>query len=185
MKPLLYYLDLVATGTIADLAKQIDNHGETLDFENRAMCKYGIAVMNQQPKPWVKAISLSTSIKKISDSEKEQVKQFKQQSKEDARAKEWATTEEEALELEEIKQKTKMLQTEIESKYLSDTPFFKENEKIDSISIGFRIGPTLNAPGRLEDPMPAVDLLLYYFFIPITGLERAVAVPLDMTAATL
>lgn len=160
MKPLLYYLDLVATGTIADLAKQVDAHGESLDFENRVMCKYGIEIMNQQPKPWVKAISLSTSIKKISDAEKEQVKSFKQQLKDELKATDWATTEEEEWELEEIKQKTKDFRTEFESKYLHDQPFFKENEKIDSISIGFRIGPTLNAPGRLEDPMPAVDLLL-------------------------
>lgn len=33
-------------------------------------------------------------------------------------------------------------------------------DPIDSTHIGFRIGPLLNAPGRLEDPTPAVNLLL-------------------------
>lgn len=34
------------------------------------------------------------------------------------------------------------------------------NKEINAGHIGFRIGPLLNAPGRLKDPMPAVNLLL-------------------------
>lgn len=144
MKPLLYLLDYVATGTIADLAKQIDGHNGKLDFENRVMCKYGIAVMNQFPKPWVKAISLSTGIKKITEEDKAALKKFKEENSAE----------------ENSSEKILAHQIEIESKYLNHTPFFEGTEKIDSIAIGFRLGPTLNAPGRLDDPMPAVDLLL-------------------------
>jgi len=35
-----------------------------------------------------------------------------------------------------------------------------DGEEIDSTHLGFRFGPLLNAPGRLKDPTPAVDLLL-------------------------
>lgn len=155
MKPLLYLLDLVATGTIADLANQIDSHEGSLDFENRVMCKFGIAVMNQSPKPWVKAISLSTGIKKISKEELESVNNFKErliaESKEN---------EENPEAKSEISDKVKEFRSAIEKRYLNHSPFFTDSERIDSIAIGFRIGPTLNAPGRLEDPMPAVELLL-------------------------
>ena len=34
------------------------------------------------------------------------------------------------------------------------------NKEINAGHLGFRIGPLLNAPGRLEDPTPAVELLL-------------------------
>lgn len=151
MKPLLYLLDLVATGTIADLAKQIDFHNGTLDFENRVLCKYGIAVMNQQPKPWVKAISISTGIKKVSDNNKEQLKLMRKEVKN-------IEKDDEAL----IKKKAEIenLQMEFKQELLNDRVFFDNFEKIDSTAIGFRLGPTLNAPGRLEDPMPAIELLL-------------------------
>lgn len=98
-KPLFYYLDLVATGSIADLAGQICDHGEELDFEVRTMCKFGIEVMNKKPKPWVKAIREAKGIK----------------------------------------------------------------GDIGGITIGFQIGPVLNAPGRIEkevNAMKAVHLLL-------------------------
>ena len=108
-KKLLYLTDYVAVGTIADLAKQIDAREDAMDFENRALCKMGIAVMNKAPKAWVKGIALAAGLKKEES---------------------------------------------------GDMPFFKEGEGIDSTSIGFRIGPLLNAPGRMDDPSPSVDLLL-------------------------
>lgn len=152
MKPLLYLLDLVATGTIADLAKQIDSHGESFDFENRVMCKYGIAVMNEHPKPWVKAIAISTGIKKMTDAEKTALKEAKDILKS-------ISNEDEEAFAHATEYVNVMIET-IENRYLKSEPFFTKKEAIDSISIGFRIGPTLNAPGRLDDPMPAIDLLL-------------------------
>jgi len=161
MKPLLYLLDLVATGTIADLAQQIDRKTGKMDFENRVLCKYGISVMNKAPKPWVKAIGLSTSIKKLSNDEKEYLKNYRKSLKESYASKlESADDETKALLKQEISEKVEAKRSEYEHAYLLDNPFFTETDKIDSVAIGFRLGPTLNAPGRLEDPMPAVDLLL-------------------------
>lgn len=97
-KPLFYLLDYVATGCIADLAQQIDKHGEKLDFEVRTMCNYGIQIMNQFPKPWVSAIL--------------------------------------------------------------DAMGVNREKEIDSTTIGFKIGPLLNATGRIDDPEPAASLLL-------------------------
>ena len=56
IQPLLDMLDLVATGTIADLAHQVDSHGETLDFEVRVLCKAGLQMMNEKPSLWVYAL---------------------------------------------------------------------------------------------------------------------------------
>lgn len=97
-KPLFYLLDYVATGSIADLAQQIDKHGETLDFEVRTMCKYGIQIMNEFPKVWVRAILEGMGV--------------------------------------------------------------DPKRTIDSTTIGFKIGPLLNATGRIDDPEPAANLLL-------------------------
>jgi single-stranded-DNA-specific exonuclease len=100
MKPLYNLLDVVATGLVADLVPHVDvrktKTGDVLDFEVRTMTSLGLQVMNNAPKPWVKAIAEANSIK----------------------------------------------------------------GEINAGHIGFRIGPILNAPGRLEDPMPAVQLLL-------------------------
>lgn len=56
VQPLLDMLDLVATGTIADLARQVDSHGEMLDFEVRVLCKAGLQMMNEKPSLWVYAL---------------------------------------------------------------------------------------------------------------------------------
>lgn len=56
IQPLLDMLDLVAVGTIADLAHQVDSHGEKLDFEVRVLCKAGLQMMNDKPSLWVYAL---------------------------------------------------------------------------------------------------------------------------------
>lgn len=96
LQPLLFLLDYVATGSIADLAQQIDRKEDGMDFEVRTMCRFGLEVMNRKPKPWVNAIK---HVKKI-------------------------------------------------------------DKTLTSTNIGFGIGPLINAPGRLDDPTPAVQLLL-------------------------
>ncbi|PGK51427.1 hypothetical protein CN918_26920 [Priestia megaterium] len=96
VEPLLAMLDLVATGTIVDLAPQINRSHETLDFETRVMCKAGIQLMNTSPPIWVQAIM----------------------------------------------------------------KVMNRDKKITGETLGFTIGPLLNAVGRLEDPTPAVEFLL-------------------------
>lgn len=98
VQPLLNLLDLVATGTIADLAHQIDTSGDTMDFEVRVMCAAGLRIMNENPSTWVRAIKEACGL--------------------------------------------------------------SEEYVVTSETIGFTIGPTLNAVGRLYDPMPAVEVLL-------------------------
>lgn len=98
VQPLLQMLDLVATGTIADLAKQIDRSHDSLDFEVRVMCAAGIQIMNETPSLWVQALKEACGL--------------------------------------------------------------SPESTVTSETIGFIFGPTLNAVGRLYDPLPAAELLL-------------------------
>jgi len=96
VEPLLSMLDLVATGTIVDLAPQIDRSHNALDFETRVMSKAGIQLMNTSPPIWVQAIM----------------------------------------------------------------QVMNRDKKISGETLGFTLGPLLNAVGRLDDPTPAVEFLL-------------------------
>jgi len=97
IQPLLDMLDLVATGTIVDLAQQIDSHHEQLDFEVRVMCAAGIQLMNERPPLWVSA-------------------------------------------LQEVSNQT--------------------GKEVTSETLGFTIGPIINAVGRLYDATPALKFVL-------------------------
>ncbi|TVY06920.1 DHH family phosphoesterase [Paenibacillus cremeus] len=97
---LIMTLDNVAAGLVADMVHHIDvRHNEDgvdiLDFEVRSMIQFGIRIINDAPKVWVRSIC-------------------------------------EVMNL---------------------------NGKLDEGHLGFNIGPMLNAPGRLDDPRPAYELL--------------------------
>lgn len=149
---LFKHLDLFAVGSIADLAPQLNKYEGKWNFENHMLCKIGISLMNEQPKPWVKAISLVTSIKRMSPDDKDYIKEQNAAIKESIKIGELDKAEK-----IDIQDETKF---NIYKSYLNRDHFFEEGEKISGTSIGFSIGPTLNAPGRLDDPRPSLDLLL-------------------------
>lgn len=148
---LFTHLDLVAVGSIADLAPQINKFNGKWDFENHLFCKLGIGIMNESPKPWVRSISLVTNIKHTEKSDLEYYNSVKE---------ELSLLPEGDMSEEEKQTELNRIKFETFRQYLLSDPFFNDDEKIDSTAIGFRIGPTLNAPGRLDDPRPALDLLL-------------------------